>query len=1075
MEAIRSPPQSITNTRDEVDILPPPPAPFPVDFRSSENGEAAASTTGTAGEAIRSDVAQYLASVQQSCVHALSTLLPDDPPPSLSTTQPRTTPSLGPDTQLAAALSDLLEVTYELEGLVPSSPPPAHGEYAESPTTPRPHTAVSAGMAREQSSSSGMASSFDDLARDLQDLQSAREGGRGSAPAETGVRDERLHPAIYRVREELAWARLESLSQAVMVTARERGERGVDGSGGLPPSYEQHDLEEAHVHAHIHALPTYQDLHSDQPTLSGPSTSSKPSIEDHTSQKPPQRRDEVEEAPTASREKILHDLDAVTSAIERLYSVAPQLQNQRVEMPARARQAAAAAAVRPAPLSLAGKDEAKLSKEERIQLERIKMRELEEIWERIERAHGKRRIKVEDGQRAQGGEEWDNRSRARFINRVVDQAEASRLEGQDGVMGIVDVELARARDLRDRDHFLRDLIEQSADGRLMDQDANAPDGDLAAARQAKQHAFVSEIIARTRASRLSSQDFPLSAEDKLAEKRTALIENLVDFGTSGRLHDQDSLPPTPRGGEERKEDPFELISVQDFLASAPGSGKTGSNVGESEVGVKGEGMVRERSNSAPLGEDGVGKKGSKLQKIAGMVRRGSVHLGLKASSGLDANNVAYIVEHQENLHSVQVMLHGVGVSANAELALDTPSTPTCPDEAHLTLKRDSGLSTQIALPVPVLPNQSTTFLPQSLHLEAKLAAQPTPPAGATLAPSHALSASDLRGYAAKALCCTSCDRELAALPPASQEGGYKDLPSEHWAEMIEVWMCHDDPGFTARLAKQTKEGFWPRDGGVLVGGSYLLVEGKRGKMANVKVEAGGETEAWRAISCACGEVVGKKRAEDGKPGAGTLRFSKWAIGLLKEDEDSTESVESIRFPLSVFIVSDMLELAQAHASYRFIITEEESSEPRLYLWLFNASTRISYCKPSGASPLPSPLRASFTAAASGSNGGAAGDRRSVKSRRSSVASSVGAGRSTTGGVQGGSKVLRAAKIMYKAADDQFDISKLPGFGPGGQVETLSYPREVCASLVNVLRESTAVYPVTRRTMGAFDVGFLERV
>lgn len=106
--------------------------------------------------------------------------------------------------------------------------------------------------------------------------------------------------------------------------------------------------------------------------------------------------------------------------------------------------------------------------------------------------------------------------------------------------------------------------------------------------------------------------------------------------------------------------------------------------------------------------------------------------------------------------------------------------------------------------------------------------------------SHPLSATELRQLDPGGICCTSCDREIASFPAA---GGtyerFKDLPSEHWAEMMEVWMCHDDPGFTAKLASQTKEGFWPIKGKVLVGGSYVLVnpeDVKRGNLLQVSTK-----------------------------------------------------------------------------------------------------------------------------------------------------------------------------------------------------------------------------------------------
>jgi hypothetical protein len=43
----------------------------------------------------------------------------------------------------------------------------------------------------------------------------------------------------------------------------------------------------------------------------------------------------------------------------------------------------------------------------------------------------------------------------------------------------------------------------------------------------------------------------------------------------------------------------------------------------------------------------------------------------------------------------------------------------------------------------------------------------------------------------------------------------------------------------------------------------------------------------------------------------------------------TDDDRPVRYPLSVFILSDMLELAQAHASYRFIISDEEDNRKLL--------------------------------------------------------------------------------------------------------------------------------------------------
>jgi len=92
-------------------------------------------------------------------------------------------------------------------------------------------------------------------------------------------------------------------------------------------------------------------------------------------------------------------------------------------------------------------------------------------------------------------------------------------------------------------------------------------------------------------------------------------------------------------------------------------------------------------------------------------------------------------------------------------------------------------------------------------------------------------------------------------------------------------------------------------------------------------------------------------------------------------------------------MSDLLELAQAHATYRFVITDEDVSAPRLLIWLFNPSVKISYRKAGGVG-LPSLMRSLST-----------GKRGSRSSQRSASV--------TVSGV----KTLQAAKILYKVLDN----------------------------------------------------------
>lgn len=207
----------------------------------------------------------------------------------------------------------------------------------------------------------------------------------------------------------------------------------------------------------------------------------------------------------------------------------------------------------------------------------------------------------------------------------------------------------------------------------------------------------------------------------------------------------------------------------------------------------------------------------------------------------DLQQLNYVAEHQENLNIVTVTLFGPLLPLFSDLQLKSfdPGSCSLPAVEAILVKDD--LSLQIPMPVPIHPHQAVPLVPLGSLLEAKLASVPLSSFAPTLISSisHPLSATELRQLDPRGFCCTVCDREIASIPsfsrgrPVEVDERFKDLPSEHWAEMMEVWMCHDDPGFTARLASQTKEGFWPMKGRILVGGSYVLVNSADVKNGNV--------------------------------------------------------------------------------------------------------------------------------------------------------------------------------------------------------------------------------------------------
>ena len=83
-----------------------------------------------------------------------------------------------------------------------------------------------------------------------------------------------------------------------------------------------------------------------------------------------------------------------------------------------------------------------------------------------------------------------------------------------------------------------------------------------------------------------------------------------------------------------------------------------------------------------------------------------------------------------------------------------------------------------------------------------------------------LDATQLSSLSPTSFICASCSLPLVQ---ASRLHQYRDLPSEHWAELVDAWMCHADLKLHDEVKKGSKDGFWPEVGEGLVGGSYVLV------------------------------------------------------------------------------------------------------------------------------------------------------------------------------------------------------------------------------------------------------------
>jgi len=252
-------------------------------------------------------------------------------------------------------------------------------------------------------------------------------------------------------------------------------------------------------------------------------------------------------------------------------------------------------------------------------------------------------------------------------------------------------------------------------------------------------------------------------------------------------------------------------------------------------------------------------------------------------------------------------------------------------------------------------------------------------------------------------------------------------PSEHWQELIDAWMCHPDQKLHEHVVKHGKMGFWPQPDQALVGGSYILFEAACISKANLYVvEATKRGEAWCLVRCICGAVLGRCQGNQQGNGHGpptTYRILKYAIRPI------SSTCEPPRIPFSAFVVGDMNEFVQAHATYRFVIFDEEDERPRMLLWMFKPSIRLAY---NMRTPRASPKNAA----------------------------------------------IHAAKVLYKLfgpSEDPIDLNsvlnKYPGFP---QAEYLYYPMNVCRQIAGLLKESNRAYPESLRSMTGLEVGWLRR-
>ena len=185
--------------------------------------------------------------------------------------------------------------------------------------------------------------------------------------------------------------------------------------------------------------------------------------------------------------------------------------------------------------------------------------------------------------------------------------------------------------------------------------------------------------------------------------------------------------------------------------------------------------------------------------------------------------VHYVAENHENLQHIIVFLKVTGATPGldiqAEVLPSFPDNDSAEGGDHLIVKSGAHASLPLPLPARTLPGKKEVKV-QSGHYEIKLTTLPPNPGSAAVDSVPLLDANQLSAASPTSFICASCSLPLVQ---SSKIERYMDLPSEHWQELVDAWMCHADQGLHEQVAKHGR-GFWPERGQALVGGSYILFE-----------------------------------------------------------------------------------------------------------------------------------------------------------------------------------------------------------------------------------------------------------
>ncbi|KAL5499110.1 hypothetical protein ACEPAH_1628 [Sanghuangporus vaninii] len=855
---------------------------------------------------------------------------------------------------------------------------------------------------------------YDQLSRQLLDLQHQRLDRTFDGPAQDTSPQRKVEIA-------LLWSRIDQELETVSTLCRQRNEPPPSPYPDvLPPEYEAYGRgdDEALLPPEYEYASYAQSEKEKAPTYSHHQTQSS----------------------DAANEKMRMDLDAVAMAIDRLYLVAPQLHNQRVE------------------------------------LRKSKVDELE-------RARLAGPSSARNAERLSKGKEKEND--VRELERIIDlvgKASSRRMDDQS-------VELNP--DMKTR-------IERSKQR-----------------DKAKREAFVEHLLSHSNSRRIDSQDATFQADQVKSDDALLTLPEFIRERVPEELQ------------QELERDPDALLTLSEIVKEPPPAPvktpKSAPSVESLKTNKKHFKSLtkRSRSLSAPP-----------LAWLIPSLSRTSSSLRLSQTASDNSTParrmiVRYVAEHHESLNHV-LMFVGVDEGLTAGCDLEAEVIPSVSDPSlgdKLVLKSGPSLSAPLSLPL-VVPAGKVSVQVQGAHYELKIrlgeAGSGSAPVFASSRPSSSsisrhnsslnwrgayehghdqmhsqlLDATQVSEMDPTSFICASCSSALVQSQPQpqpqSQPHGffltrnhahnqhpvtdkltYLDLPSEHWEELLEAWMCHTDQKLSERVARHGR-GFWPKAGQVFVGGSYFLFHESAVVSSNLSVVETNKSDEWRRVQCICGAVVGRCRSHSGEgdsedSGSSIYRIPKYALRPV------SLTSEPVRVPLSAFILEDMMEFVRAHATYRFVILDEEEERPRLLIWLFKPHLRLSYATTAQfALPRTGSVHAAkvlFKILQTGSSEGTNGVPPSAGGSSTPTHTPTFTPSLSHTSTPPPIRTPPSSPHSHSGFNLESILSKYPGFP---QAERLLYPRDVCQRLTALLKESNTAYPFGVRVMTGLLTGWLQR-